>query len=79
LARGILAAIALLLLFSATAQAAPARCSDEVKACVAACGTNPALQRPSACVSNCQARMAFCRQTGCWDNGSSRYCGLLRQ
>jgi hypothetical protein len=73
-------AIAALLLFvTATANADPVRCSNEQKNCVTACGSLPVQTRVSACISFCQARMSSCRQTGCWDNGSSRYCGLLRQ
>jgi hypothetical protein len=70
---------AVLLLFATAAHADPVRCSNELKTCVAACGSLPAQSRVSACISFCQARMNGCRQTGCWDNGASRYCGLLRQ
>jgi hypothetical protein len=63
----------------ATVHAEPVRCSNEAKACTAACGSVPDRQRTSACITACQARMSSCRQTGCWDNGSFRYCGLLRQ
>jgi hypothetical protein len=59
--------------------AAPMRCSDEEKACTTICAKTNDLRKPSACISNCQARQAQCRQTGCWDNGTNRYCGLLRQ
>lgn len=72
-------AIAAVLLFATAALADPVRCSNEQKNCVAACGSLPAQTRVSACISYCQARMNSCRQNGCWDNGSSRYCGLLRQ
>jgi hypothetical protein len=70
---------AAVLLCAATAHAEPVRCSNEAKTCTAACGSLPDGQRTSTCITVCQARMASCRQTGCWDNGSSRYCGLLRQ
>jgi len=73
----VLAAAALLC--ATTAHADPVRCSNEAKTCTAACGALPDGQRTSACITICQARMASCRQTGCWDNGSFRYCGLLRQ
>jgi hypothetical protein len=62
-----------------SATAAPLRCSDEGQACITICAKSNDPKKPSACVSNCQARQAVCRQTGCWDNGSLRYCGLLRQ
>jgi hypothetical protein len=68
-----------ILLGIAPASAAPMRCSDEAQACTAICAKTNDLRKPSACVSNCQARQAVCRQTGCWDNGTQRYCGLLRQ
>jgi hypothetical protein len=63
----------------ATVRAEPVRCSNESKTCTGACGTLRDRQRTSACITTCQARMASCRQTGCWDNGSFRYCSLLRQ
>ena len=72
-------AIAAALLLATAAYAEPVRCSNELKNCVAACGSLPAQTRVSACISMCQARMNSCRQTGCWDTGRSRYCGLLRQ
>jgi hypothetical protein len=59
--------------------AAPLRCSDEAQACTVICAKTNDPKKPSACVTNCQARQAQCRQTGCWDNGTLRYCGLLRQ
>jgi len=75
----ILAALTVVLSFATAAHADAVRCSNEQKTCIAACGSLPAQTRVSACISYCQARMNSCRQTGCWDNGSSRYCGLLRQ
>jgi hypothetical protein len=72
-------AFAAALLFATTARAEPVRCSNELKACIAACGSLPAGQRSSPCITACQVRMSSCRQNGCWDNGASRYCGLLRQ
>jgi hypothetical protein len=77
--RRLLVALAAVLLFGVTARAEPVRCSNELKACVAACGSLPPGQRSSPCITVCQARMNACRQNGCWDNGASRYCGLLRQ
>jgi len=74
------AAIALVALLSATtARAEPVRCSNEAKTCTDACGPLRDRQSLSACITTCQARMASCRLTGCWDDGSFRYCGLLRQ
>ncbi len=72
-------AIAAVLFVATTARAEPVRCSNELKNCVAACGTLPPGQRSSPCVTVCQARLNSCKQTGCWDTGGSRYCGLLRQ
>jgi hypothetical protein len=31
------------------------------------------------CFTNCGQRQAMCVKTGCWDNGSQKYCGLLRE
>jgi hypothetical protein len=77
--RQLLVALAAVLFLAATARAEPVRCSNELKACVAACGALPPGQRSSPCNTACQVRMNVCRQTGCWDKGGSRYCGLLRQ
>jgi hypothetical protein len=59
--------------------AEPVRCSNESKTCLSACATLRDKQSASACINTCQARMASCQRTGCWDDGSFRYCGLLRQ
>jgi hypothetical protein len=61
------------------ASADPMKCSGEHKTCIAACkkGVNPALV--GACITDCHSRQTTCRQTGCWNNGTNRYCGLLRQ
>jgi hypothetical protein len=66
-------------LLAAPALAGPMKCSGEQKTCVTACQKtiNPALQ--GQCIADCRTRLNYCRQTGCWDNGTSRYCGLLRQ
>ena len=68
-----------ILLSVTPSSAAPLRCSDEEKACIAICAKTNDPRKPSSCVTNCQARQSVCRQTGCWDNGAQRYCGLLRQ
>jgi hypothetical protein len=75
----LLVAFAAVLFFATTARAEPVRCSNEHKNCLAACGPVPAGQRSSPCITVCQARLGSCKLNGCWDNGSSRYCGLLRQ
>lgn len=75
-----MAAIVALYLFGARAAlAAPMLCSGEEKTCLSLCVkyTNPA--QAANCVASCRARLAYCKHTGCWDNGTSRYCGLLRQ
>ena len=66
-------------LIAAPAYAAPMKCSGEQKTCLTVClkTVNPALQKQ--CIADCQARLNYCKQTGCWTNGTSRYCGLLRQ
>ena len=74
-----LAMAAALTLLAAPAFAAPMKCSGEQKTCITICQKtiNPALQ--AQCIADCHTRQNYCRQTGCWDNGTSRYCGLLRQ
>jgi hypothetical protein len=71
-------AVALYLLGSQMTFAAPMLCSGEQKTCIAACQKNPPTL-VGDCIANCRARTNYCKQTGCWDNGSKRYCGLLRQ
>jgi len=61
-----------------TAQAAPMRCSDEHKTCVAACQLRPLAVAP-ACLSGCNARRSNCLRSGCWSDSAKSYCGLLRQ
>jgi hypothetical protein len=79
LIHALVTAAALTLLAAQAAPAAPMKCSGEQKACATACQktVNPALL--AQCIADCQTRQKYCRQTGCWDNGISRYCGLLRQ
>jgi hypothetical protein len=78
--RGCFVAVAVATFLSVVAaRAEPVRCSNESKTCVAACAALRDRQSSSACITTCQARMASCQRTGCWDDGSFRYCGLLRQ
>jgi len=72
------AIVAIYLLGTPTALAAPMLCSGEQKTCIAVCQRNP-LALIGDCIANCRTRFNYCRQTGCWDNGIKRYCGLLRQ
>jgi hypothetical protein len=55
------------------------RCSGEEKACFANCTKILDSASNAACLANCHARNARCLQTGCWDNGSVRYCDLLKR
>lgn len=73
------AIIALSLLAAPSALAGPMKCSGEQKTCNATCQKtiNPALL--GQCIADCHTRQNYCRQTGCWDNGTRRYCGLMRQ
>lgn len=71
-------AAALPLLYTQPAHAPPMMCRGEQKTCLAACSKFP-VAVAKACSAACHDRFNFCRQTGCWDNGTSRYCGLLRQ
>jgi len=59
--------------------ATPMRCSGEQKTCIANCAKSPARSSISFCLTNCGARQSMCMKTGCWDNGTQRYCGLLKQ
>jgi hypothetical protein len=54
------------------------KCSGEQKTCIAACQKMP-RGLVGDCIANCRARTNYCKLTGCWDNGTKRYCGLLRQ
>jgi hypothetical protein len=59
--------------------ATPMRCSGEQKTCIANCAKSPPGSSISLCLTNCGARQSMCMKTGCWDNGTQRYCGLLKQ
>ena len=71
-------AAALPLICAQTAHAAPMKCSGEEKTCLTACSKFP-VAVAKQCSDTCRTRFNFCRSTGCWDNGRTRYCGLLRQ
>jgi hypothetical protein len=74
-----MAATAWLYLFdSETAQAAPMRCSGEQSTCKSGC-LKKARTAVSDCLALCHVNQQICMRTGCWDNGASRYCGLLKQ
>jgi len=73
-----LALIALLALAALPARAAPMTCSTQQKACLAPCSKFPPAVAKD-CTDACRARFNFCQHTGCWDNGTSRFCGVLRQ
>ena len=72
-------ATGVLLLWHATAAAEPMKCSGEQQTCLAGCARLVDLTRLKACVNFCSQNLAVCRRTGCWNNGSSTYCGLMRQ
>jgi hypothetical protein len=78
-ARIFVAMAAVFLLWCGTAVAEPMKCSGEQQACLKNCATLTDATRLKACVNSCSQRQAACRQTGCWNNGSSTYCGLMRQ
>jgi len=78
-AEWMIAAFGLLLLSAPMASADPMKCSGEQQACLANCAKLTDQTRLRACITNCSQRQAACRQTGCWNNGSSTYCGLMRQ
>jgi hypothetical protein len=74
-----LAVIVVLILIATPVSAAPMKCSGEQQTCNTVClkTVNPALQ--AQCIADCHTRLNFCKQTGCWNNGTSRYCGLMRK
>ena len=77
--RTVLAATGVFLLWYGMAVAEPMKCSGEQQICLKTCTTLTDATRLKACVNSCSQRQAACRQTGCWNNGSSTYCGLMRQ
>ena len=77
--RAVILAAGTYLLCCGTAAAEPMKCSGEQQACLSICAKLTDLTRMKACISSCSQRQAACRQTGCWNNGSSNYCGLMRQ
>jgi hypothetical protein len=79
LSRTVVVAAGALLLWCGTAAAEPMKCSGEQQMCITNCAKLADPTRLKACVSSCSQRQAACRQTGCWNNGSSTYCGLMRQ
>ena len=74
-----LLAAGLFLLAAQAGRAEPMKCSGENKTCLSVCSkmTVPAVL--AACLDNCRSVKKSCLQTGCWNNGSSRYCGLMKQ
>ena len=75
----IAAVVGLSLIYPKTTLAAAMRCSGEEKTCFANCTRILESVSNAACLANCRARNAMCLQTGCWDNGSVRYCDLLKR
>jgi hypothetical protein len=71
-------ATGLILLGAQTALADPMRCTGEEKTCNSNC-IKFARATISNCLELCRASRQICLRTGCWDNGTSRYCGLLKQ
>lgn len=71
--------VGLALLCRYPAFATPMRCSGEQKTCIASCAKGPPGSSITFCLTNCGARQSVCMKTGCWDNGTQRYCGLLKQ
>jgi hypothetical protein len=78
MARAVIIAMLALAWLAAPVRAEPMKCSSEQRTCAAAC-QRVAVGLIPICVEDCRTRFNACRATGCWDNGMSRYCGLLRQ
>ena len=72
------AVFGLLLLGAQPAPAQPMRCSGEAKTCNATCVKNGGATVAN-CLAVCHVVQANCMKTGCWDNGTNRYCGLMKQ
>jgi hypothetical protein len=77
--RTVIATTGVFLLWCGIAVAEPMKCSGEQQICLKSCTALTDATRLKACVNTCSQRQAACRQTGCWNNGSSTYCGLMRQ
>ena len=73
------ATLALIALGAGMARAEPMKCSGQQQACLAICQRITNQTQAANCATVCRNRFNFCRSSGCWDNGQSRYCGLLRQ
>ena len=73
-----LAAI-VLSLNSGPAVAAAMDCGGQTKTCLANCAAIRGRPEFPLCVKDCQARQTFCMRTSCWNDGPTRYCGLLRR
>ena len=71
-------AAAVVIIGAQAAQAEPMKCSGEQKTCLSACARMSAGQA-QACLEGCRASQAYCVRSGCWQNGATRYCGLMKQ
>ncbi len=67
------------LLYCKPVSAAAMRCSGEEKTCLSNCTKILDSASNSTCVNHCRARQTLCLHIGCWDNGTVRYCGLLKK
>jgi hypothetical protein len=70
--------VGLFVLGARSAPAAPMLCSGEQKTCNSDCQKSPRALI-AECVATCRNRLDYCKHTGCWNNGRSRYCGLMRK
>jgi hypothetical protein len=71
-------AAGLFLLAAPPVFAAPMRCSGEQKTCSANC-LKIARTVVASCLEACHVTQQACMRTGCWANGTSKYCGLMKQ
>ncbi len=74
----IAAGIGLILLGAQAVRADPMRCSGEQKTCNATC-MKIARATLASCMEACHVAQQSCMHTGCWSNGTSKYCGLMKQ
>ena len=71
-------AVGVFLMATQAAHADPMRCTGEEKNCNSNC-VKFARATVSNCLEICRATRQICMRTGCWDNGTSKYCGLMKQ
>jgi hypothetical protein len=78
IAFAIVVGIGLILSNTQPGLADPMRCSGEQKTCNANC-LKIARTAVADCLAVCHVTQQSCMHTGCWADGTSKYCGLMKQ